>query len=140
MAVGREARRGVLWMLVAAVSLSGCAADRSTEPSASSAGRRVPTDPKPRNAYPAALLPGTLTVVDPAADPLCTYVRAGNVNYLIWPLGYRADTTGSRILRPDGSVAATVGEKVSLGGGAWALGPADNDTCPLGERWITAPS
>ena len=136
--MGRRAAQGALCLLVVAAAVPGCAADRSAEPSPSSS-RRVPTDPELREGYPAALLPGTLAVVDATADPLCTYVRSGTAMYLIWPRGYRGDATGTRILRPDGSVVATVGDQVSLGGGAWGLGPAENDTCPPGDRWITAP-
>jgi len=132
---------GALCVLVAAVATSGCSAERSAGPSPSaSPATRIPTDPEPRDAYAASLLFGTLAVVDPGADPLCTYVGAvDDASYVIWPRGYRADPTGRRILRPDGSVAATVGEEVSLGGGAWALGPAVDDTCPQGPRWMAAP-
>lgn len=136
--MARRAAQRLLCLLVAAAAVPGCAADRSAEPPPSSS-RRVPTDPEPRGEYPAALVTGMLAVVDPAADPLCTYVATDTATYLIWPRGFRADATGTRILRPDGSVAASIGEKVSLGGGAWGLGPAEDDACPTGRRFMAAP-
>jgi hypothetical protein len=63
----------------------------------------------------------------------CVMVRTQEAEYvmLVWPAGFTVGTGANgqtTVVRPDGSVAATVGDHVTLGGGP--TGPATEETPP----------
>jgi hypothetical protein len=101
----------VVVTLVVAASLAPCS---HTGPSAPD-GLFFPTIPR-QDAYPAALLVGPL-----AERSGCLVVGEKGFNgLLLWPDGYTARTGQdgrTQVLDEKGTVVATVGEKMSLGGG-----------------------
>lgn len=124
--------------LAVATALVGCS---RAEPSAPH-GLFFPTVPR-QDAYPAALLSAQLVE---RSGCLVAGGRGGRV--LLWPDGYTARTEQdgrTHVLDENGTVVATVGEKVTMGGGTVG---ASFDTLAYQQTpdacshhyWLVAPS
>lgn len=120
--------------------LSGCAGD---------SGLRTVVTSTVSDAYPKAEAGGDLSAVVAPSGTVCFLLDAGT-DYalgLILPPGYTARDEPLRLIAPDGSVAATVGDRLYLGGGtAWRIGDETSEVrelwgdCPEVELWITNPA
>jgi hypothetical protein len=95
-------------------------ASPSASPTLSLTTFGVPTNQyEPPMAWPTAALSGTLRVVVRSATTCFVVVNAGHRYSVTWPKGFRGDTSHprTRLLAPDGSTVAEVGDQLFLGGG-----------------------
>lgn len=92
------------------------------------------------------LPPGSLRVSDAAvlvgsivedAATGCVYIRSGGeLNWAVWPRGFRVERFPLRIFDGNGTLVAREGQWLYFGGG---LVPAPEDECRVGpERWGVA--
>lgn len=100
------------------------------------------------DAYPKAGTSGNLSAVVSASGTACFFLEDKTQKLgLILPPGYTARDEPLRLISPDGNVAATVGDRLYLGGGiVWRIGD-DTDgfrelwgDCPEVELWFTNPA
>lgn len=156
----RVRRRRILGASVAGVSaISLCAAtitlvggtQRDNTNVATTAERvNLMVQPRPGNAYPAALVAGTLVVTEnnclALALPTGGLKSSGGERYAIyWAHGFTAtrDPEGKAVLYDGkGDAVAREGDIISLGGGLMGESyelPEPSHPCNVGEVWVAAP-